>query len=82
MGCAYFFAYASVKNGASKSGVLVISGRAFVVTTTPLSTQDVVEHCRALVANYKVPRQVAFLAALPRNAAGKVLKRQLREESR
>ena len=35
-----------------------------------------------MVANYKVPRQVEFLAALPRNASGKVLKRQLREEAR
>ncbi len=57
-------------------------GMAFVVAAKPLSTEDVVEHCRALVANYKVPRHVAFLPALPRNAGGKVLKRQLREEVR
>ena len=57
-------------------------GQAFVVSSRPLSTEDVIEHCRALVANYKVPRQVAFLDALPRNASGKVLKRQLREEPR
>ncbi|HTI20834.1 MAG TPA: hypothetical protein VL652_07560, partial [Kutzneria sp.] len=55
-------------------------GKAFVVSTRPLSTEDVIEHCRALVANYKVPRQVEFRAALPRNASGKVLKGSLREE--
>jgi acyl-CoA synthetase (AMP-forming)/AMP-acid ligase II len=57
-------------------------GLAFVVSASPLSTEDVIEHCKALVANYKAPRRVVFLDALPRNAAGKVLKRQLREESR
>jgi acyl-coenzyme A synthetase/AMP-(fatty) acid ligase len=30
------------------------------------------------MANYKVPRQVQFLAALPRNASGKVVKGELR----
>jgi fatty-acyl-CoA synthase len=29
------------------------------------------------LASYKVPRDVAFIDALPRNATGKVLKRQL-----
>ena len=33
------------------------------------------------LANYKVPRQVVVRDALPRNPSGKVLKRQLREES-
>ena len=56
-------------------------GRAYVVASKPLSTEDVIEHCRALVANYKVPRQVEFLASLPRNPSGKVLKRQLREDA-
>jgi acyl-CoA synthetase (AMP-forming)/AMP-acid ligase II len=55
-------------------------GKAFVVTAAELSAGDVIEHCRALLANFKVPRQVEFLAALPRNASGKVLKRSLREE--
>jgi acyl-CoA synthetase (AMP-forming)/AMP-acid ligase II len=56
-------------------------GKAFVVAAKPLSTEDVIEHCRAMVANYKVPRRVEFVATLPRNASGKVLKRQLREGS-
>jgi fatty-acyl-CoA synthase len=38
----------------------------------------VIAHCQANLARYKVPRQVAFIDALPRNAAGKVLKRELR----
>jgi HIP---CoA ligase len=38
----------------------------------------VLAHCGGLLANYKVPRQVEFVAELPRNASGKVLKRVLR----
>jgi len=37
-----------------------------------------VEHCRAQLARYKVPKDVTFLDALPRNPSGKVLKRELR----
>jgi fatty-acyl-CoA synthase len=39
---------------------------------------ELVEHCRARLAGYKKPSAVLFAAALPRNAAGKVLKRELR----
>ena len=54
-------------------------GKAFVVRRDAgLSTADVVAYCRDRLANYKVPRQVEFLDALPRNASGKVLKFRLR----
>ena len=36
------------------------------------------EHCRERLARFKRPEQVAFVDALPRNALGKVLKRELR----
>jgi acyl-CoA synthetase (AMP-forming)/AMP-acid ligase II len=45
-------------------------------------SDDIVAHCRARLARYKTPKYVVFIDALPRNAAGKVLKRQLREEVR
>jgi acyl-CoA synthetase (AMP-forming)/AMP-acid ligase II len=59
-------------------------GLAFVVTRpgSGLSTQDVIAHCRERLANFKVPREVVFVAQLPRNAGGKVLKRELREQAR
>jgi acyl-CoA synthetase (AMP-forming)/AMP-acid ligase II len=46
-----------------------------------LSEADVVAFCRERLANYKVPRRVAFRDALPRNASGKVLKTVLKGEA-
>jgi long-chain acyl-CoA synthetase len=43
------------------------------------SAEDLVEHCRELIAGFKVPRGVDFHAELPKSGAGKLLKRQLRE---
>jgi fatty-acyl-CoA synthase len=40
---------------------------------------ELIDHCRARLAGYKKPSAVVFVDDLPRNAAGKVLKRQLRE---
>jgi HIP---CoA ligase len=59
-------------------------GLAFVVTRpgSGLSTQDVIARCRERLANFKVPREVVFVGQLPRNAGGKVLKRELRERAR
>ena len=54
-----------------------------VVVSEPgadLSEQRVVAHCRALIAGYKVPKQVRFATSLPLTASNKVLKRALREE--
>ena len=38
----------------------------------------VVEHCAGQLAKFKVPHDIAIVDALPRNATGKVLKRELR----
>ncbi len=58
-------------------------GKAFVVPRpgAALSTEDVLAHCEGELANYKIPRFVDFVAELPRNLSGKVLKRVLREEN-
>ena len=37
-----------------------------------------IEHCQAQLARFKVPKEVTFVEALPRNPSGKVLKRELR----
>ncbi len=46
---------------------------------TTLEEKALLQHVRAKLADYKVPRRVVFLAALPRNATGKILKTALRE---
>lgn len=35
-------------------------------------------HCKAKLAGFKAPKFVAVVPALPKNASGKVLKRELR----
>jgi len=54
--------------------------RAFVVASADKSpTEDELkEYVRQNLARYKIPREVLFIDELPRNATGKVLKRELR----
>ncbi|KRT70264.1 MAG: acyl-CoA synthetase (AMP-forming)/AMP-acid ligase II [Candidatus Rokubacteria bacterium CSP1-6] len=40
---------------------------------------EIIEHCKRHMASYKKPQSVEFLPALPKNAYGKVLKRELRD---
>jgi len=44
-----------------------------------LSSDDVIAHCRKLIAGYKVPKQIEFVQALPMTPTGKVKKRELRD---
>ena len=44
----------------------------------PASAEDIVAFCRDRLAAYKYPREVRFLPELPKNATGKLLKRELR----
>ena len=44
-----------------------------------VSEADVIAHVKANLANFKVPKRVLFVDALPRNAMGKVQKSLLRE---
>ncbi|UIR19785.1 FadD3 family acyl-CoA ligase [Streptomyces spinosirectus] len=55
-------------------------GRAYVVRRPDavLTGDDLIAWARREMANYKVPREVEFLAQLPRNASGKVVKGELR----
>jgi acyl-CoA synthetase (AMP-forming)/AMP-acid ligase II len=43
---------------------------------------ELLRFCRGQLAGYKCPRTLDFASALPRNGAGKVLKRELREQYR
>jgi acyl-CoA synthetase (AMP-forming)/AMP-acid ligase II len=48
-------------------------------TDAEVSADDIIAWTRQRIAAYKCPRSVEFIAALPRNATGKILRRQLRE---
>ncbi|MBB3046045.1 acyl-CoA synthetase (AMP-forming)/AMP-acid ligase II [Litorivivens lipolytica] len=45
-----------------------------------LSADELIEFCRDKLAGYKIPRQLAYVDALPRNPTGKLLKKDLREQ--
>ncbi|TCJ82559.1 UNVERIFIED_ORG: long-chain acyl-CoA synthetase [Bacillus cereus] len=45
---------------------------------TPLTEEEIIQHCKEKLASYKIP-EVVFMEELPKNALGKVLKRELRE---
>jgi len=55
---------------------------AFVVCAPGASPgeEEIIDHCAGLIADYKVPASVSFIAELPRNPGGKVLKNQLKEQ--
>ncbi len=53
--------------------------RAVVVLRNPASADELVAHCRAAIAGYKVPKVIEIRSEpLPKSGAGKVLKRELR----
>ncbi len=77
--------------GVAESAVVGVSdermgevGKAYIVPRPGHSPNEdeVIAFCRERVANFKVPRSVELVTQLPRNAGGKVLKRQLREKER
>lgn len=45
---------------------------------TAAAPQDILQFCRGRIGGYKVPKRVRIVAALPRNASGKILKTELR----
>ena len=52
----------------------------FVVKKDPaLTEQDLIDHCRASLTGYKVPKRVYFRDELPKTNVGKILRRELRD---
>jgi long-chain acyl-CoA synthetase len=53
--------------------------KAFVVTRAPVDAEALMAYCREKLANYKTPSQIEFVDSLPRNAVGKIDKKELRK---
>lgn len=61
-----------------RSGEIV---KLFAVRSDPsITEQDVLDHCRKNLTNYKRPRVVEFRDELPKTNVGKILRRALRDE--
>jgi acyl-CoA synthetase (AMP-forming)/AMP-acid ligase II len=58
-------------------------GMAFVVLRSGAAAteESIISWARQEIANYKVPRRVAIVDALPMNAVGKVVKDDLRRQA-
>ena len=52
--------------------------KAFVVSRSPVTAETLLAYCREALANYKTPSEIEFVPALPRNAVGKIDKKELR----
>lgn len=50
---------------------------AFVVVRQPVEPGEIVAHCRTRLTAYKTPRDVRFVAEMPKSAIGKIDKRAL-----
>ena len=70
---------AAVAKADERSGEVVAL---FIVRKDPALTADaVIEHCRAALTGYKVPKYVYFKNDLPKTNVGKILRRELRDEA-
>ncbi|HEX9890793.1 MAG TPA: AMP-binding protein, partial [Actinomycetota bacterium] len=54
--------------------------KAFVVSREPVTVDEILDHCSARLARFKVPRHVEVVDELPKHVTGKVLRRELRRE--
>jgi len=50
---------------------------AFVVLRAPAGEEELIEHCRALLAPFKLPKRIEQVAWLPRNPVGKLLRGEI-----
>jgi len=47
---------------------------------TSASAEEIIAFCKKNISGYKTPKSVEFVDYLPKNASGKILKRELREK--
>ncbi|MCM2982804.1 o-succinylbenzoate--CoA ligase [Niallia circulans] len=52
---------------------------AFIVTDESIQENTIIEKCTNVLAKYKIPKRVFFISEVPRNASGKIVRRELRK---
>ncbi|QZS52708.1 class I adenylate-forming enzyme family protein [Rhodococcus opacus] len=52
-----------------------------VVRSSSVTPEDLIRHCKARIAGYKVPHIVSIVAGLPRTVTGKLVRRGLRDQA-
>ena len=68
---------AAVGKASANSGEMV---KIFVVKKSAALTEEVlIAHCRENLTAYKIPREIVFMAELPKSNVGKILRRELRD---
>lgn len=56
--------------------------KAFIVKKDPnLTEEKIIEHCHKFITHYKVPKIIEFRSELPKTPIGKILRKNLKEES-
>lgn len=53
-------------------------GKAYLVTSEPISPESITQHCLKNLAKFKVPKHFEFQDSLPKSDSGKILKRLLK----
>ncbi|HDR04798.1 MAG TPA: AMP-dependent synthetase, partial [Candidatus Marinimicrobia bacterium] len=55
-------------------------GKAYIVRRNPdLTADSILEYCKSRLAKFKIPKEIVFIEALPRNEAGKIDRKKLEE---
>jgi long-chain acyl-CoA synthetase len=56
--------------------------KAFIVPKKgeTVTAEEIIAFCKEKMASYKVPKEIEFRSALPQSAAGKILRKVLRDE--
>lgn len=51
--------------------------RCAIVAKKPCAAEEIVNHCRGLIADYKIPSRIEFREELPKSISGKILRSEL-----
>ena len=48
--------------------------KSLIVVNAPCTEKEIIEHCRSMIADYKVPGTIDFVKSLPKSQTGKILR--------